>query len=652
MTISRSIRNPAVLLCVFAVLAAPLGADETKPATNSPDKPKAGKPAPPATAAKAEPPKRQPPVKQAVQLKPEAAEKQAAPRVAHIRLEGIVLSSPPDFSWFGDQAPGMTLREWVQRLAKARNDENVRAVALEVDMALMNWAQAQELADAVGRLNAVKPVYAHVTSGGALSYLVASAARETTMEPAGTLMLVGLGAELMFFKGTLNWLGIDAQMIQIGRYKGAAEPYTRTGPTPEMKGEYDKLLDDLYDQLCQQIARQRRLTVPHVRNAIDEGPLDAPQAKDFRLVDRLVPKSEWREYVAGKVAHDQRAKSAVLLPDYARKKRKEMDLSNPFAVFSLMMGGRGEEKTQDPTVAIVHADGMIVPGKSGQGIFGTRMVGSATMTECFEQVARDDNVKAVIFRIDSPGGSALASELILQAARKCAAKKPVIVSIAGLGASGGYYIALGGQKVLADPAALVGSIGVVAGKLALSGLYDKIGISTCEITRGRNAGLFLSRRWGEREEAKVRAMAARTYDTFVSRVKESRGKRIKDVGAVAQGRIFTARQAAKNGLIDEIGGLREAVAAAQSAAKLKSSHFLLLPRPQTLLDMLYGGGVSAPPAPAAATDLLERFRMMSPGLLSAPSQEMAGAAYLLELGRMLSAEHVLAAMPCHVSVRP
>jgi protease-4 len=594
--------------------------------------------------------RREPAVKQKVELKPKVAEMEALPKVAHIRLGGIVLSSPPDFSLFAGQDQGMTLRDWVQRLATARNDGKVEAVALEVDAMLMDWSQAHELADAVERLNAVKPVHAHLTTCGALQYLVASAGREVTMDPAGTLMVVGLGGELVFFRGTLDWLGIRPQMIQIGRYKGAAEPFTRKDPSEDFKGEYNKILDDLYEQLCGQVARQRRLTVPHVKQAIDEGPLGASDARQYRLVDQLVAKADWQEHVVRKVA-GRKHKSAAWLADYAGRKFRPIDFSNPLALLGTMFAGPKRAETRDPTIAIIHADGMIMSGKSGEGFFGGRYVGHKTMAKCFQEVAEDDKVKAVIFRIDSPGGSAMASEMIYQAARKCGQKKPVIVSIAGLGASGGYYIALGGREILADPPALVGSVGVVSGKLAMSGLLDKLGISTFEMTRGRNAGLWMSRPWDPREEAVVRNLTRQTYDIFVSRVKASRGSRVKDLSAVTQGRIFTARQAVRNGLIDKIGGLREAVIAAQEAAKIKRSYIITLPRPKTLTDLLYGqSAVSLPPD--ASPDVARRLTAGSTWLLSADPQKRAGRLYLMNLARLLDSESVLTAMPYHVSVRP
>jgi len=574
------------------------------------------------------------------------------PTIAHIALRGPVLASPPEFSLFAGQSQGMTLREWLQRLAKARNDNQVKAVALEIDSPRMNWAQAQELADAVWRLSAEKPVYAHIVSVDAVSYLVASAARELTMDPSGDLMVTGVGTEMMFFRGTLDHIGVEPQMFQIGRYKGAAEPMTRTGPSKELQGEYGKILDDLYDQLCEQIAEQRDLTVPHVRYAVDNGPFSAKSAREYDLIDGMVERIQWKQHVVNKVLREAKAKTAMWATGYGVKKPKKLDLSNPFTFFGMLMGGKPAQATKDPTVAIIHAEGTISSGSSGSGMFGGKTIGHKTMIRCFQQAAEDDNVKAVIFRIDSPGGSALASEMIYQAVRQCARKKPVIASIVGVGASGGYYIALGADKIIADPSAITGSIGVVGGKMATTGLMNKLGISTFQITRGRNAGLWSSKPWDEREQKIVKTMMEETYRTFTSRVRQGRGSRVKNVANVAQGRVFTARQALDNGLIDGIGGLREAVIAAHKAAKIKSSHILVLPQPKTLGDLLSGSGTSAEMPMNVKGAAIRALLAEAPSILAAGRENCQGLSYLLTLGEMLGRECVLTAMPYHVSVRP
>ena len=574
--------------------------------------------------------------KPAATTKSAAAAKEVKPRVAHMRLGGAVLDSPPGFNLFGDGGY-MTLRDWLQRLAKARNDDAVAAVALEIDQPEMSWAQAQELADAVRRLNETKPVYAFVTEGGASEYLVASAAREVAMEPMGTLMITGLGAELTFFRGTLNLLSIEPQMIQVGKYKGAAEPFDRTEPSPELAGEYNKILDDLFDQLCGQIARQRKLKFDQVRQAIDTGPFCGEPAAKCKFVDRLITRTDWQKDLTQKAT----GKLCQWTADYGQKPPVTLDLSNPFALLGALGRSKGEE-VRDPTIAIINCNGMIVDGVGGEGLLGGSMVGSRTLVKCFQEMADDNRVKAVIFRIDSPGGSALASEMIYQAAKACAAKKPVIASIAQTGASGGYYVALGAKTIYADSCGLVGSIGVVSGKLAFKGLMNKVGITTTEMTRGANAGLMLSRPWTDREKEIMRTIAEKVYGVFTARVQESRGKKIGKIEDVAQGRIFTARQACANGLVDQVGGLREAILAAQAAANIDTSYFITLPKPRSLLEMMSSGGDAITPiAPASAEmAILSRLAKHSPGLV-----------HMLNLADLLGKESVLAVMPHHVAVK-
>ncbi|MDY6912922.1 MAG: signal peptide peptidase SppA [Planctomycetota bacterium] len=554
-------------------------------------------------------------------------------RIGVIRLSGRVLASPPGFVIFGDMSSANTLQYWLRRLARARNDKHLAAVALEIDSPSMSWAQAQELADAVRRLDTVKPVYSHVVSADTAQYLVASAGRKLAMNPTGTVMITGLAAELLFYRGTLEKIGVEPQIIQIGRFKGAAEPFTQDQPSQEFHEMYNWILDDLYEQLCGQIASQRKLQISDVRKALDAGPLSAKQAHRRALADSLIAKADWRKHVARRVAPGKAA--PIWLENYGRKRKRQMDLSNPFALMQILLRGAEKEKVRDPAIAIVHADGVIVAGRSRNGLFGQQLVGAGTLAKTFKQVANDGRIKAVIFRINSPGGSAQASELIYQAVKRCAAKKPVVASISQTGASGGYYIAAGAPTIVADPAAITGSIGVVSGKFALTGLLGKIGVTRHEITRGKNAGLWMLRPWTLREQTVVRKLARQTYDTFVRRVATSRKNKIRNLSAVTQGRIFTARQAADNGLIDSVGGLHQAVQIAKKKAGIDKAFFITLPPPRTLMDMLTGDSdVSVP----------DTSQMVPAGLLSAIARR-TGIAYLLNLAELLDAEVVLTAMP-------
>lgn len=576
-----------------------------------------------------------------------------AKKIAYIRLAGEVPQSPPDFILLEDSGPA-TLREWLNRLAAARNDATVAAVALEIDSPKIHLGQATELADAIRRLNEVKPVYTFVTGARIPQYLIASAGKEMAIDPAGELDITGIAAEMLFFRGTLDWLGIKPQMIQIGQYKGAAEPMENKEPSAQLKGEYNSLLDDLYSQICKQIGANRRMDLKRVQDAIDQGPFRAADAKRLGLVDQLVEKADWQKHVCEAMSSATMNSNALLwAKDYGKKTAAALDVSNPFALFRMIFKGPPEAEIKSPTVAIIHAEGLITSGRSGEGLFSEHIAGAKTLIEDFKTVTNDDRVKAVVFRIDSPGGSALASELIFQAVKRCAKEKPVIVSISGMGASGGYYIASAGTEIYADSTAIVGSIGVITGKLAMADLFNKIGVSTYSFTRGKNAGLELSRPWDEREMAIVRTMAQSTYDDFVKRISDGRSKQFlaknTKVEDVAQGRIFTAQRAVENGLVDHVGGLREAVLAAQKAAKVDQSHFLILPRPKSILDILSGEDdddqASESLAKLLPSDHAAILRKL--GL----SSQTQGLGYLLKIAQLLGEEKVLMAMPQYLSIK-
>ena len=503
----------------------------------------------------------------------------------------------------------------------------------------MTWSQAQELADAIKRLGATKPVHAYLRDGQTMSYLVASAANKVTMDPAVTVMLVGLSSEVVFVKGTLDRVGVEPQIVQVGKYKGAIDPLTTTQPSAELREQHERLLDDLYAQLCEQIAAQRKLDVDAVKKAIDQGPLTAPEAQQLSLVDSLQSAHEWQQQV--KDANGGEACDWV--ENYAAPKEELPDLSNPFAAMKLLFAAPSKKVTHDPTIAIIHANGVIISGRSDQGLFGQTYAGARSLRDCFEQVAKDPHVKAVVFRIDSPGGSAEASENIYQAVRECAAVKPVVVSIGQLGASGGYYVAVAADTIIADPAAIVGSIGVFGGKLATSGLMEKIGITTWQTSRGKNAGLFNSHPWSDSQAAAIRKITQHTYDLFCRRVAAGRAGKVANIDDVAQGRVFTGRQALENHLVDRVGGLRDAVAAAAEAANVTHFEVISLPQSPSLTDMLMGGQLQARLGAAAAPNGPEAFvaTMLDPA-----------SAYLLDLTCLLDREPVLMAMPYWLNISP
>ncbi len=573
----------------------------------------------------------------------------AVPHIANIKITGAVLESPASFSLFAMNDKNKTLREWLARLAKARQDDQVAGVALELDDAAISWSQAQELADSVRRLREVKPVYAYICSGGISHYVLLSSATELAMEPAGEIDILGIAAEMTFFRGTLDKLGIEPQMIQIGKYKGASEPMMLKEPSEELKGEYNKVLDDLYGQLVSQIANNRKLKAQDVRDAIDEGPFDSKLAMRHRLVDKLMERAKWENHIAEKTVGA--GNKYVWVSNYGQEPKKQLDLSNPFALLGSLLSRPTAEQPAGPITAIVYAQGTIISGQSGEGMLGGNMIGDQTLVKALNEAAANDKVKAVVIRISSPGGSALASEMIYQAIRNCASKKPVVASIAGMGASGGYYIALGVPKIIADSTALVGSIGVISGKLALDiprtadgkeGIYQKLGISTFAFTRGKNAGLEALPAVdgaGNGDHAAARPERVRAVHRAGCRLarRPRAGGCRRGTGADLHGR--TGQGARPGGSDRRAEGSRGRL---RDAAHITGGSIITLPRAKTLSDLLTGDDESDSASPFEDEDARILRRVVP---------DCDGAAYLLNLCRQMQRQRILLALPYYVEFK-
>jgi protease-4 len=491
----------------------------------------------------------------------------------------------------------MTLRSIIQRMQMARDDKDVRAVLLTLGEPSLNFAQAQEVRDALVELRkAGKKTFVYSDSYDTVTYTLASGATDVCLMEGGEIMIPGVGMEAMFYKGLFDKVGVVADYVQIGEYKGAEEPYTRTEASKELKGEMNKLASSMYEQIIDGIAQNRNLSPDVVRQMIDETMMSAKVAKERGFVDHLVDFHELRDLMGKEMGN-----GLDIVSNFGQPQHEQLDFSNPFALLQSMAKQRQQEAPTKPTVALVYAEGTIVDGEGGESLLGSSDgVGSFKIRRALRRAAVDDNVKAVVIRIDSPGGSAQASEVMWQAARAVAAKKPVIISVGSMAASGGYYLASAGDYIYADPSAIVGSIGVVGGKFVMKGLYDKLGLTTETFAQGRNAGLFSSNKpFDERQRRLVTNWMKNTYEQFTQRVMTTRQGKIKDIDQVARGRIFLAKQAKELGMVDEIGGVQNAIAYAAGKAGLKDGQFdvRLLPQPRSLADMILGasGGETETP---------------------------------------------------------
>jgi protease IV len=507
---------------------------------------------------------------------------EAAGKIAVFRLSGQLREAPAEFILF--QTDRVNFYELLKRLNRAKADTKLKAVVLLFDSPQIGWAQRQELRQAVKDLKASdKDVYALLEDEKAGTYLMATPASRVYMVPTGGLNLVGLHLEQVYLKGLLDKIGVTADLEHVGAYKGAGEPFTRTGPSEESQEMLDWLVNDLFDQMVQQIAEDRQLSAEEVRTLIDRGPFTAKQAHEAKLVDEIAYPEDFMDTLR------QRYGKLELVHNYGERKMPDVDLSSPFGLFRFF--GEVMAKTQAgtrPQIAVVYVDGMIVTGKTEEGLFGgSGRVGSTSMRRLLARVREDDQIKAVVLRVDSPGGSATASDIIWHATQALG-DKPFIVSMGNVAASGGYYVAAGASRVFADPGTITGSIGVVGGKLVTRGLWSWLGINFHEVSRGKHADIYSTNRpFTEEQREIVRTYMQDVYQSFKERVSDGRGDRLKDdLESLAGGRVYTGRQAHAKGLVDQLGGLQDAIKYAANEANVSTYEVVQLPEPKNFFELL------------------------------------------------------------------
>ncbi len=513
-----------------------------------------------------------------------ASDAQAQKKLLRLRLDGPVLEAPNDstalLALFRKEQVN-TLRDWVQTLRRAGDDRDISGLALIVEQPQIGLAQIEELTRALKAFEAKgKPVYCYIDHANNSTYALAAAATHITLAEHSTLDILGLHASAMYLKGLLDKLGIEADMMHCGAYKSALETFTRTEPSPEARENIDWLLDGIFERWIQLIADGRKLPVAEVKKLVDQAPLSAQQALEHKLVDDVSSFAAFRQRL-----HKEFGKDVSVLKKYEEQRGPELDMSNPFVLLPqiLRLFEQATEPEKQPAIGLIYIEGGIMMGKSDDSPFGGMTAGSTTVRSALEEARQDDSLKAVVVRVDSPGGSALASDIIWEAATRCAAEKPLIVSMGGVAGSGGYYVALPGDTIFAEATTLTGSIGVVGGKLVLNGLFEgKLGITTTEFSRGQNAGLVsTNRRWNDAERAWMTAYMNGVYEQFKGRVTKSRGERIKkDLEEVAGGRVYTGAQALDLGLVDKLGGLSDALDFAATKAGLGRDYSVqIVPKP-------------------------------------------------------------------------
>ena len=466
-----------------------------------------------------------------------------------MKLKGPIIEEKRKRGIFSKKQP--TLRGILDIIEKIGDDPEVKGIYLEIDGPKCGFGKTQEIRKALSACKRKgKKIYCYTQSLGNREYYLATVADSLFMNPSGFLALTGLYSEIPFLKGTLGKIGIEPELEHIGKYKSASDIFTEDSMTPAHREVTNAILDDLYKQFTTTIAEAREVDITHLKDLIDKGPYSAKQAKSVGLLDELLYEDEVRER-------------------FKKRKTKLISLKRYTAQKDYVYDWQLEPPNK---IAIIYATGSIVSGKSSTNFFIGDLMGSETIVKAIRSARKDKSIKAIILRIDSGGGSGLASDVIWREVKKTTEgkdRKPFIVSMSDVAGSGGYYIACAADIILADEGTITGSIGVISGKFNLKNLYDKIGLRFETIERGKHAAMFSSSKpFSEEERELIKNDIREFYEDFIGKVAEGRGLSKAKVDSIGRGRIWTGNQAKDIGLIDEIGGLREAVKIAKQKAGL------------------------------------------------------------------------------------
>ncbi|HEX8119532.1 MAG TPA: signal peptide peptidase SppA, partial [Pyrinomonadaceae bacterium] len=443
------------------------------------------------------------------------------------------------------------------------------------------WAKADEIRDGIADFRkSGKPIYACMEFGGDKEYYVATAAERVYVPPIGDLFINGLAAESMHFKGSFDKLGIVWDSYQIEKYKTAPESFTREDMSEGERETLNSLLDEIFNRYVTQVAEARHKSVEDIRALVDNAPHNAPAAYEAGLIDGALYREEVENELRKRLGYkgDEKLRK-VSAAEYRRITPQSLGLN------------------QGEAVAVVFASGPIEPGHSNDGSFGgDQTIGSDTVVKALNDARDNTEVKAIVLRVDSPGGVTYPSDLIWKAVEEAKKKKPVVVSMGDLAASGGYYISMGADRIIAEPLTLTGSIGVYAYKPVVKGFYDWVGVSSEYVMRGKNSGMFRETEKFTKEEREKFESSMRNFywNQFLPKVAEGRKfQNVEAVHEIARGRVWTGAQGKERGLVDEFGGLDRAVEVAKELAKIpadKGVRRVIYPAPRNFFQQLFGTG--------------------------------------------------------------
>jgi protease IV len=486
-----------------------------------------------------------------------------------------------------------TVRDLWSSLRQAALDNRIKAVVIQPHHLVAGWGVLQELRQDIAAFkHSGKPVYAFLQSPGSHEYYLASVADKIFLSHDDLLDVKGFRLEELYFKNTLDKLGITVQVDHIGRYKDAGDIFTKTNMSPETREVLSQVLDQIYNDFCSSVAASRRKSADDIKALIDMGPFLGAQAKASGLIDQLGYEDQVYADLKNKVGAGELNKLSI-------------------RTYFRAVPSRGDR------IALLVGQGDIVSGESDNSVGASGVIASGTFSKLIRQVRNDRSIKAVILRIDSPGGDSVASDEILRELKLLSGAKPLVISMSDVAASGGYFVSMTGDPIVSYADTITGSIGVLYVRPSLHGLYDKLGISDDMISRGKLADMdspYVPLSDAARE--KLHDMIQATYVSFVSKVATARKKSYDQIDPIAQGRVWMGAQAQQNGLVDSLGGLDQAIALVRKRAHLSptgDTNLVLYPPRRTLLDVLTNASADG----LASGDAETKIRKLLPEL---PSQ--------------------------------
>ncbi len=499
--------------------------------------------------------------------------------------------APHDFWTLLVEGRTLTVFDVVENIRKARFDDRIEGVLMRVNILNMGYGKVQEIRHALEEFEeSGKKVVSYIEIGRDIEYYLASAADEVYMAPVSALMIDGIVGNAFFVRGTFDKLGIKPNFVRIGEYKTAVDLYSSTKMSDAQRWTINSILDSIFSRYVADVAQDRSISQEELGKIIDDGMLDSRQALEKGLVDDLL----YPNQLEGKLKGEARKFHGIDLEDY-----RDADASIP---------GDGD----GVKFALIVAEGAINTGGSGESQDLGKVAGSATLSDAIKSARDDDDIKAIILRTNSPGGSWVASDLVWGELRRAAEEKPLVVSMSDVAASGGYYIAVPADAIVAEPSTITGSIGVYMGKFNLSGFYSKIGVSKETVARGENAEIFSETKdFSEEETDKIYKQLMEFYmNDFVGKVHEGRDLSPAFVDSIGRGRVWTGEQAFELGLVDDLGGIWKAVELGRDLAGIppdKAVSLVLVPEPKELIEQLLEGDLVFNPPSVRISPVLEEM---------------------------------------------